>query len=113
MTARLVLAAALAAAVSVAGQSHVVYRDAMAEGLFTGKRLSDYFGPGKSDPLNARRIINGTESAAKVAGYHRSFVSALKAAGHGTAVPPEPRPTIRPDKGFWGRLQAALTHKAA
>ncbi|WP_423281269.1 glycoside hydrolase family 19 protein [Enterovirga sp. CN4-39] len=35
--------------------------EGMKAGWFTGKKLSDYFGPGRSDPVNARRIINGTE----------------------------------------------------
>lgn len=55
----------------------------MAEGWFTGKKLADYFGPGKlGDPVNARRIINGTDKAQTIAAYHDAFLKALKAAGH-------------------------------
>ncbi|MFB0491929.1 putative chitinase [Methylobacterium sp. OAE515] len=55
----------------------------MAEGWFTGKKLADYFGPGKlPDPVNARRIINGTDKASTIAAYYDAFVKALKAAGH-------------------------------
>ena len=55
----------------------------MTEGWFTGKKLEHYFGLGKlGDPVNARRIINGTDKAAAIAGYHDAFLKALKAAGH-------------------------------
>jgi hypothetical protein len=52
----------------------------MIEGRFTGKKLSDYFNATKDQPTQARRIINGLESAAKVAGYHAKFLTAFKAA---------------------------------
>jgi len=55
----------------------------MAEGWFTGRKLADYFGPGKlPDPVNARRIINGVDKAQTIAAYYDAFVKALKAAGH-------------------------------
>lgn len=50
----------------------------MQRGLFTGKSLSDYFNGKDTDWLNARRIINGVESADKVAGYGKAFYAALK-----------------------------------
>lgn len=55
----------------------------MEEGWFTGKSLRDYLGNGlvKPDYLDARRIINGTESAAKVRGYAVAFEVALSDAG--------------------------------
>lgn len=46
----------------------------MQQGTFTGKKLDDYL-PG--DYVNARRIINGTESAQKVAAYAKTFEAAL------------------------------------
>ena len=52
----------------------------MIAGLFTGKKLSDYIRPGNVDYVNARRIINGTDKAQLVAGYHYDFLAALKAA---------------------------------
>ena len=52
----------------------------MQEGWFTGKKLSDYFTATKSDPVNARRIINGTDKADLIAGYHKQFLAALEAA---------------------------------
>ncbi|MUO83979.1 glycoside hydrolase family 19 protein [Agrobacterium vitis] len=52
----------------------------MGEGLFTGVKLADYFQGTKSDWVNARRIINGTESASVVAGYGQKFYVALQGA---------------------------------
>lgn len=52
----------------------------MERGLFTGKRLADYFGNGRNDPVNARRIINGKDKANTIAGYHRDFLHALEVA---------------------------------
>lgn len=49
----------------------------MIAGLFTGKRLSDYFTPRRSDWTGARAIINGRESAETVAGYAKAFYAAL------------------------------------
>lgn len=52
----------------------------MAEGLFTGKKLSDYFGDSADDPQGARRIVNGTDKSKLVAGYHKNFLDAIEAA---------------------------------
>lgn len=52
--------------------------DGMAAGSFTGRKLGDYFNARTNDPVNARRIINGTDCAAKIAGYHVAFLAALK-----------------------------------
>lgn len=49
----------------------------MEKGLFTGRRLADYLAAGRSDWTNARRIINGLDRAADVAGYARAFYGAL------------------------------------
>lgn len=57
----------------------------MVEGWFTGKKLADYFGHGKSNPRGARAIINGTDHAALIAGYFTHFRAALIAAKHGAA----------------------------
>ncbi|MBA1159342.1 hypothetical protein H0S73_25020 [Microvirga sp. Marseille-Q2068] len=61
----------------------------MVNGWFTGKKLADYFERGvAADPYSARKIINGLDEAAKIAGYYRAFAAALKAAGY------VPMPTI-------------------
>jgi putative chitinase len=50
------------------------------EGWFTGKKLGTYFDADTDDPVNARRIINGTDCAQAIAGYHAKFLAALKGA---------------------------------
>lgn len=45
----------------------------MYEGLFTGKKLSDYINSNKFDYTNARRIVNGTDKAALIASYADVF----------------------------------------
>jgi putative chitinase len=63
---------------AIAGQIAV---QGMLRGYFTGKRLKDYFptAAGQHDPLNARRIINGMDCAAKIASYYTAFLTALQA----------------------------------
>ncbi len=54
----------------------------MTQGWFTGKKLSNYFGS-SNDPINARRIINGVDKAALIAGYHAKFLKAINEANAG------------------------------
>lgn len=49
----------------------------MIRGIFTGKKLSDYFKPGTADWLNARRIVNGTDKANLIADYSKQYYAAL------------------------------------
>lgn len=49
------------------------------KGDFTGKSLEDYFNACTDDPVGARRIINGTDKASKIASYHAAFLMALRA----------------------------------
>lgn len=51
----------------------------MENGIFSGKKLSNYIDDGHQDYFNARRIINGTDEAEKIAGYARRFKSILEA----------------------------------
>lgn len=54
----------------------------MTEGWFTGKKLADFFSGEKIDaPVQARMIINGTDRAGEIAGFHAHFLTALKAGG--------------------------------
>ncbi len=53
--------------------------EGMKEGWYTGKKLSDYFNAKITDYVNARKIINGTDKAALIAGYAKKFFSALAA----------------------------------
>lgn len=50
----------------------------MEKGLFTGKKLSDYFNDKKTDWRNARRIINGLDKADTIARYAQNFYNCLK-----------------------------------
>lgn len=50
---------------------------AMQVGLYTGKKLKDYFNETKEDWINARKIINGLDKAELIAGYARDFMGAL------------------------------------
>lgn len=59
----------------------------MKEGWFTGKKLSDYITLQKSDFVNARRIINGTDKADLIAGYARSYDTDLIQIGYGVDEP--------------------------
>jgi hypothetical protein len=67
----------------------------MENGWFTGKALSDYFNSSSDDPYNARRIINGTDQADLIKGYHEKFLAALKQAEiPATAKPVEEFPVV-------------------
>lgn len=71
----------------------------MAEGLFTGKRLSNYLSARLDDVTaykNARRVVNGTDKADLIAGYALMFEDALVAAGYGAVTVPEPDPIPPP-----------------
>jgi putative chitinase len=61
----------------------------MRDGWFTGRKLDDYFSGEKADWINARRIINGLDRAALVAGYGRSYLAAIEQV---SGVSPQPRP---------------------
>ena len=50
----------------------------MHEGLFTGKKLSQYFNEVTEDPISARKIINGKDKAKMIAGYYYEFKNALQ-----------------------------------
>ncbi len=80
--------------------------DGMEHGAFTGAKLSDFLNRPTPDYVNARKIINGLERAALVAGYATEFESDLAASGYNwgtvaatqpTTPPPVPlSPTARP-----------------
>ena len=49
-------------------------------GDFTGASLEQYFNGSKNDPVGARAIINGSDKAHLIAGYHYDFLAALELA---------------------------------
>ena len=102
--------------------------DGMIQGVFTGRELAPYISAKVDDPVNARRIINGTDKAALVAGYHLHLLTAIEAASGVTPAVPrtvrrslsQSRPAVAvtsaspvPAQGFWARLTSALIRKAA
>lgn len=66
---KLALQPEIAAKIMIAG---------MKNGMFTGKKLSDYIYQSKKDYEGARRIINGTDKAKLIAGYADTFEYALR-----------------------------------
>jgi hypothetical protein len=54
--------------------------DGMVDGMFTGKKLLDYFNAKTDDPEGARKIVNGTDKKVLIASYHKNFLDALEAA---------------------------------
>lgn len=50
----------------------------MKEGIFTGKKLSDYISSAGVNYVEARRIINGSDQQQLIAGYARKFESILR-----------------------------------
>lgn len=46
-------------------------------GDFTGVSLENYFNSFKSDPVNARRVINGLDKAEMIAEYYEGFLRAI------------------------------------
>lgn len=54
--------------------------EGMTRGSFTGKKLGDYLNADKTDWINARRIINGTDRAPQIADIAKFFYADLTAA---------------------------------
>lgn len=87
--------------------------DGMIDGVYTGKKLGHYFNEKIDDPVNARRIINGTDKAKLVAKYHENFLDSIKAAREKVE---EPAPEIKTedvkvteDKGALATVGAAVS----
>lgn len=55
--------------------------DGMEGAWFTRYRLDDFFNSTKTDPVGARKIINGTDRNVEIAGYYKAFFADLIAAG--------------------------------
>lgn len=63
-----------------------IMRGGMEEGWFTRRKLTDFLTDSKTDYVNARRVINGTDKAIAISGYARAFDKALHDAGYGHPV---------------------------
>jgi hypothetical protein len=52
--------------------------DGMLAGSFTGHKLADHLNAATEDWVNARRIVNGTDRAEKIADYGKAFHAAIR-----------------------------------
>lgn len=59
--------------------AYMIAARGMREGLFTGKKLSDYINDREVDYFEARRIVNGLDRAELIAGYAQKFERILRA----------------------------------
>jgi hypothetical protein len=91
--------------------------DGMIKGVFTGKKLADYFNDKTTDWVNARKIVNGLDRADLIAGFAQDFYQALIAAKSSipSAPPPIARPAPPPVKppapSFWASIAALFKRK--
>ena len=101
--------------------SAVILVRGMIEGLFTGKRLDDYFNGITDEPRQARRIVNRLDKADLIAGFHASFIGALTAADEKTPQPQDvaakdaeaDAPALTTDKTVIGTVTSVLGAGAA
>lgn len=93
--------------------------DGMERGLFTGKKLADYFGDGQGgttdDPVGARKIVNGNDKASLIATHYKAFLDSLTAA-EGVApkdvTPAAAQPDDKPateSRSLWTILTGAVS----
>lgn len=92
-------------------------RGVSGRGDFTGEALSDFFNETKDDPVGARKIVNGADKAALIAGYYTAFLAALEEAQQlrlfdSDDEKPRTKPRIT-DETSWGAILAVLGGLAA
>ena len=89
----------------------------MAEGLFTGKKLGDYFNTNSEDFIGARKIINGTDKASEIALIARKIQACLSLSLSDLSPDPPPpaaEPTELSASGVVEKLKsAASTYQSA
>lgn len=49
----------------------------MQKGMFTGVALDRYFNADRTDPVNARKIVNGLDKAELITGYYTKILNSL------------------------------------
>lgn len=85
----------------------------MIGGIFTGKKLADYFDRIIDNPIGARRIVNGTDKAQLIAGYHKNFLDALHAATldekPADVAKEDAKPDDKPASQSFGAITAVAT----
>ena len=88
--------------------------DGMINGMFTGKKLADYFNATTTDWTNSRRIINGTDKAAEIAAICKQIYADLLAATVVSPPPPDiPKPIPKPASAGWLAALFSLFKKKA
>lgn len=70
--------------------------DGMIKGMFTGKKLGDFFNNTYNDVLHARKIINGMDRAVLIAGYHTDYLRAIRESRHAPPPVHTPVPLLTP-----------------
>jgi putative chitinase len=50
---------------------------AMTTGLYTGRKLGQYFNSKVNDPIGARKIINGKDKAILIEGHYKKFLKSI------------------------------------
>ena len=82
----------------------------MRDGTFTGRSLNDYIPPGGTpDFRNARRIVNGTDRASRIAGYAQNWRRRLPELNAQPAIPPTPPPSAAGEDAPEGTTTPAPT----
>jgi putative chitinase len=100
--------------------------EGMQAGWFTGRANRHYLDSNPPDYIGARRIINGVDKAALIAGYARDYERALRGAGYKPGktvtapvrvpmppdIPKPETPATQPAQGgFWSRFWQSLTRR--
>lgn len=71
--------------------------DGMIKGLFTGKKLADFFSQKADDPIGARKIVNGKDKATLIAANYKSFLNAIEAGRDVVEPAATPSPVVIPE----------------
>jgi predicted chitinase len=72
--------------------------EGMVQGSFANHKLADHLNETTDDWINARRIVNGTDRAEKLAGYGKTFMAAIR---------------DKAPEGWFARLKARLARGIA
>lgn len=81
--------------------------DGMMDGVFTGKKLSDFVTIKASDFYNARKVVNGTDQARLIEGYAKKYDDALLKEKYGVDSEPAKVADSLPKTRIWTWLTAS------
>lgn len=82
----------------------------MKEGWFTGKKLSDYITLQRSNFIDARRIVNGTDRAYEIADFAQQYDKDLIEVGYGVEGTEKPVQEVsnKSSGSVWGRILSLI-----